>query len=89
MFLIALYTDVSTLVVETLSLTNLKEPFNDNYINSAKATLAPNVDLVIIKRLKTKKITKEVSNEEKEQYGIHAVEKFGPYGWYEQHFYFR
>lgn len=66
--------DVGTLVVETLSLTNLKPPFDDNYIKSTKATLALNVDPVILKRLKAKSIEQE--------------NEVGPYGWYNQHLYY-
>jgi hypothetical protein len=69
--------DVGTLVVEKLSLTNLKEPFNENSINSTKVTLALNVDPGILKRLKSKNMTKEDD-------GVHE----GPYGWYEQHLFF-
>ncbi|KAI9354705.1 hypothetical protein BD770DRAFT_412084 [Pilaira anomala] len=84
--------DVGTLIVERLSLTNLKAPLTENSINSTKATLALNLDPVIIKRLKARDIARPRSAEEKkaEQEGkvIPAEQKTGPYGWYEQHLYF-
>ncbi|KAG2204704.1 hypothetical protein INT47_012000 [Mucor saturninus] len=83
--------DVGTLVIERLSLTNLKEPFSDNYINSTKATLALNVDPVILKRLKAKDISQQRSLEERiaqQEGNVTAHPKTGPYGWYEQHLYF-
>ncbi|CAO0791446.1 unnamed protein product [Mucor circinelloides] len=81
--------DVGTLIVERISFTNLKEPYNDNYINSTKATLALNVDPVIIKRLKAKNISKpHPDDEEKEQDQTNTLERTGPYGWYNQHLYF-
>ncbi|KAL9556559.1 hypothetical protein MBANPS3_001819 [Mucor bainieri] len=80
--------DVGTLVVERISFTNLKEPYSDNYINSTKATLALNVDPVIIKRLKAKNISKPEQEGEQEGDQNKVVERVGPYGWYNQHLYF-
>lgn len=82
------YIDVGTLIVERLSLTNLKARFNDNSINSTKAALVLNVDPVIIKRLKAKNITNSAANEERGHDVIPAVENVGPLGWYGQHLYF-
>lgn len=83
--------DVGTLVIERLSLTNLKRPFSDNYINSTKAILALNVDPVILKRLKAKDISQQRTLEERlaQERGVvsQAHQKTGPYGWYEQHLY--
>lgn len=83
-----IHLDVGTLVVERVSLTNLKEPYNDNYINSTKATLALNVDPVILKHLKAKNISKPHPDEEQENGQINNLERVGPYGWYGQHLYF-
>ncbi|GAA5800941.1 hypothetical protein HPULCUR_006381 [Helicostylum pulchrum] len=84
--------DVGTLVIERLSLTNLKPPYDDSYINSTKATLVLNLDPVILKRLKAKDISHQRTPEERraQQEGTVAQvqEKTGPYGWYEQHLYF-
>ncbi|KAK4515667.1 3-isopropylmalate dehydrogenase [Mucor velutinosus] len=80
--------DVGTLIVERISFTNLKEPFNDNNINSTKATLALNVDPVIIKRLKAKNISKPQPDGEQENDETKTIERVGPYGWYNQHLYF-
>lgn len=86
--------DVGTLIVERLSLSGLKEPYNDNYINSTKAILSLNVDPVILKRLKARDIGKQRTPEEKkaEESGGDvsptAESRSGPYGWYEQHLYF-
>lgn len=84
--------DVGTLVIERLSLTNLKPPYDTGYINSTKAILALNLDPVILKRLKAKDISHLRTPEEKraQEEGVvaQAQEKTGPYGWYEQHLYF-
>lgn len=86
------YADVGTLIIERLSLTNLKAPLTENSINTTKATLALNLDPAIIKRLKARDLSRPRSAEEKkaEQEGkiIPAEQKTGPYGWYEQHLYF-
>ncbi|KAI8979253.1 hypothetical protein BDF20DRAFT_974130 [Mycotypha africana] len=79
--------DVGTLVVERLSLSNLKDPFTQDDINSTKATLALNVDPAIIKRLKSKNIGQRPPIDETEV-DPDIVEKSGPYGWYGQHLYF-
>ncbi|MBM6387026.1 MAG: hypothetical protein JSY10_24025 [Paenibacillus sp.] len=84
--------DVGTLIIERLSLTDLKPPYNSSYINSTKAILSLNLDPVILKRLKAKDISHQRSIEERraQQEGTvgQAQEKTGPYGWYEQHLYF-
>lgn len=71
--------DVGTLVVETLSLSNLKSPFDPNSITSTKATVALNVDPVILKRLKAKNIEQQQEN---------SAEMGPTYGWYNQHLYY-
>ena len=84
--------DVGTLIVERVSMTGLKAPFDDNYINATKAILALNLDPVILKRLKAKDISKPRTPEQKkaEEEGMLVPdnERTGPYGWYDQHLYF-
>ncbi|KAI8327289.1 hypothetical protein EDC96DRAFT_532234 [Choanephora cucurbitarum] len=69
--------DVGTLVVESLKLEKLNAPYAANYINSTKATLALNVDPVILKRLKSRNLSRE-SN---------IIEE-SPHGWYGQQLFF-
>lgn len=74
-------------------MTNLKAPFNDNYINSTKAVLSLNLDPVIIKRLKVKDISKQLSPEQKKAQDEEGVvvadeQRPGSHGWYNQHLYF-
>ncbi|KAI9259291.1 hypothetical protein BY458DRAFT_517379 [Sporodiniella umbellata] len=51
--------DVATLVVDKLVLNELSKPLDPSYVNSTKATLALNVDPVMIKRLKPRDLSKE------------------------------
>ncbi|CEP06852.1 hypothetical protein [Parasitella parasitica] len=81
--------DVGTLIIERVSLTNLKEPYSGSNINSTKATLALNVEPVMIKRLKAKNIGKPHPDHQEQQDNQAAVaEPVGPDGWYGQHLYF-
>ncbi|KAI8976219.1 hypothetical protein BDB01DRAFT_359888 [Pilobolus umbonatus] len=48
--------DVGTLIIDNFTLTDLKTPFDSHNINDVKATIALNLDPVIIKRLKSKDI---------------------------------
>lgn len=50
--------------------------------------MALNVDPVIIKRLKAKNISKPQPAGEQDSDQNQAVERVGPYGWYNQHLYF-
>ncbi|KAI9029659.1 hypothetical protein CLU79DRAFT_843161 [Phycomyces nitens] len=73
--------DVATLVVDYVSLSNLKPPFDPKYINSTKVVLALNLDPVIVKRLKPKDMKQQQDSEE-------MVSQNEIYGWWHQHLYF-
>ncbi|KAI8375545.1 hypothetical protein BD560DRAFT_392622 [Blakeslea trispora] len=70
--------DVGTLVVESLKLEKLNSPFSDSYVNSTKATLALNVDPVILKRLKSRNLSKESDVVEESSHGWYGQQLFFP-----------
>ncbi|KAL0074495.1 hypothetical protein F4703DRAFT_1946910 [Phycomyces blakesleeanus] len=73
--------NVATLVVDYVSLTDLKPPFDPKYINNTKVVLALNLDPAIIKRLKPKHMKQQQSSDE-------LAAQNGMYGWWHQHLYF-